>query len=504
MPISRKKTCVQCRKAKARCSLTLPRCSRCIDKSLSCDYARLAPYSVATLPLSANQNTHPGDLRDAPADLRALAARHGHVPPACIAMDSLGMVSSCSSAPPLPSAAPIPASSRSDWPPLHVDLDHGAGLDTDTMAPIGPCQNVFNFLNSINMAGHGAPDGIQDEDTRLRNPITGSGTQSDFLIHDVTSRILTKRRGLTATTVLSTRMILGQIGAYPAMMVKGHSLPPFIHSRCNIDDSLTHDCAKAEKHGCFRKILSICASLVGMWMDKTPVSSPFVWETIYKEISRMHKEHESYDSETLLESVQALTIYLLLQAQDTETLVKNDVKFLLVTIGDIGEKLHSGFGYNSFVDTVENPLPRGTWILYESTRRTLCLLYVIEMFLEVNIRGYESRCCQSFAAAPLPCIRDLWEVSSTHEWSKRYGAFLRGRTVDKILTLADYKLSHNLSAEELVNGSGAGEGAGGISKDVMRWCEGLDQFGTLVSLAATLVKFDRPSTMASHGYNKMT
>lgn len=138
------------------------------------------------------------------------------------------------------------------------------------------------------------------------------------------------------------------------------------------------------------------------------------------------------------------------------------------------------------------------------THRTLSLLYVVEMFLEVTLRQHEARCCQSFANAPLPCTRELWEVPSTYEWSKRYAAFLRGRAVDKILTLADYKLSHQLSAEELVSGTGTGEGGGSITQDVLRWCEGLDQFGTLISLAATLVKYENgPSIIGSHVYNKI-
>ncbi|RFU80706.1 hypothetical protein TARUN_1475 [Trichoderma arundinaceum] len=437
MPISRKKTCVQCRRAKTRCSLTLPRCTRCVDKSLSCEYAlvtvpRMVPYSVT--------NPQSEDLRDAPAELRSLAARHGLVhghqhgqgiPPCCVVIDSLGMADA-SSSPPLSSATPAVGHSenRSDnWPAaLHVDLGAETGLDTggaSTMPPIEPCQNVFGFINAINMASHPTPNGTSnDEDNRLRSPLTGSGTQSDYLVHDKTSRILTKRRGLNANTILTTRTIMGQ--------------------------------------------------------------------------------HESYDSETMLEAIQALTIYLLLQAQDTDTLGRNDVKYLLLTLAEIGRKLHMTLEYNTYVDTLENPLNRSTWALYEGARRTLCLLYVVEMFLEVNFRQSESRCCQSFAAAPLPCIRELWEVPSTYEWRKRYSAFLRYRAAEKILTLADYKLSQHLSVEEIINGPTSGEGCGAIIKDVTRWCEGLDQFGTLIVLAATLVKYELgPSTMGGNGYVKI-
>lgn len=313
MPISRKKTCIQCRKAKTRCSLTLPRCTRCIDRGLSCEYGiaaagRTAPYSV--------MDAHSGD---AAVELRPLAAtsRHGHAarydqqrpertvggfPAGCVLIDLALDNMLPSSSPPISSAPPAmvaPAGSnrQETWPAsLHVDLAAGAGVDvTGAMSmgpPIEPCHNVLSFINSVNMASHPtagdtANGGGDDEETRLRNTIAGA--QSDF-IHDKASRVLTKSRSITANTILSTRAILGQVCSYPAMMVSGHALPPFIHSRCSLDDSITHDCARAQKHGCLRKTLSVCAALVSMWLEKTHVTTPFVWETIYNEVARMHKE----------------------------------------------------------------------------------------------------------------------------------------------------------------------------------------------------------------------
>ncbi|OTA04912.1 hypothetical protein A9Z42_0055150 [Trichoderma parareesei] len=485
-------------------------------RSLPCDYTgaavpRMAPYSV----LPRNAHTTHNDTLPHAGDVRVLAAAshggHATTAPGYAVLDPLDMVSSSSTAIAVSSssstgqmaAAPLP-SPRAHWPPpLHVDLNPSHDTTTlDAASAIGliePCHNVFTFLNSITMDPPPSDD-PDDEDTRLRNPVTGSGTQSDFLLHDKASRVLTRRRALTASSVLATRTILGQVCSYPAMMVSGHALPPFIHSRCSLDDGLT-----------------------------TPVSSDFVWETIYNEIGRMHKEHESFDSETMLESIQALTIYMLLQAQDTETLLKNNVKLLLITIGvrttpsvlmllttntqtqELGPKLHSSLEYNTLIDTIESPLCRSTWVLYESARRTLCLLYIIEMFLEINLRPrpISARCCQSFAATPLPCIRDLWEVPSTYDWSKRYSAFLRGRSVAKILTLRDYKMTQHLSPEELLDGvaglngvagSGTGSGSGSVTKDVMRWCEGMDSFGTLVTLAATLLQYEvAPSGVGGNG-----
>jgi hypothetical protein len=73
-----------------------------------------------------------------------------------------------------------------------------------------------------------------------------------------------------------------------------------------------------------------------------------------------------------------------------------------------------------------------------------------------------------------------------------------------MLTLADYKVSQQLSVEELVNGSSIGD-CGKVTKDVMRWCEGMDQFGTLITVASSLIKYELgPLTMGGGGYAKLT
>ncbi|KAL6898696.1 hypothetical protein GGI43DRAFT_384980 [Trichoderma evansii] len=470
---------------------------------------RMAPYSLVTT--NSPNDGRSGNLHDGAADFRRVPAKRGGRqlgvapdPESAPLGESLGMVTESSPlAPDAPVLAPSVGSSDT-WPAtLQADIGVGADMAFTIASMIEPCQNVMRFMGNIDMDISHTPAAGEAEDTRLRTPINGFGTHSDVLAHDSSSCMLTSRRGLTANAILSTRTIFGQVCAYPAMMVSGHSLPPFIHSRCALDDSSTYNCAKAQKHECLGRTLSICASLVGMWMERTPVNSPFVWETIYREITRLNNEYESYDMETSVETMQAMTVYMLLQAQDTDTITKNDVKFLLTALTHTCQKVHEQLEYNTFVDTIDNPLDRKTWALYEATRRTICLIYTVEIFLEVRFRQHAFRSCQKFANAPLPCIRDLWEVPSTYEWKKRYNAFLRGRSVEKILTLGDYKLSQHLSAEEFVSNTTAGDGYGCITKDVLRWCEGLDQLGTLITLASALIKYELETSEIAVGYVKV-
>lgn len=299
MPISRKKTCVQCRKAKARCSLTLPRCTRCLDKGLSCEYAavlmpRMAPYSItATVDQGRSANLH-----DGATDFHNVPAKHGRQqlggypdPEVAPLSEPLGMPSN---SPPLEADAPVlapSADSPATWTAtMQNDVGHGAEFAFAMASMIQPCQNVLRFMGNIDMDISHTEVVAEAENAHPRNPINGTGTQSDVFAHDSPSCMLTSRRGLTANAILTTKTIFGQVSAYPALMVSGLSLPPFIHSKCALDDSSTYNCAQAQKHECLGKTLSICAALIGMWLERTPASSAYIWETIYKEIARLDSE----------------------------------------------------------------------------------------------------------------------------------------------------------------------------------------------------------------------
>lgn len=283
--------------------MTLPRCTRCIDKGLSCEYAavsmpRMAPYSIMATNASTANEDRSGNLHDGVTDFRSVSAKHGRSqlglhpdPEAAPLGESMAMPIE----PPPPEAdAPVlaPSVDSSDtWTAtMQADLGLGADMAFTIASMIEPCQNVMRFMGNIDMGISHDAAVAEAEDARLSNPINVSGTHSDVLAHDSSSCMLTSRRGLTANAILATKTIFGQVSAYPALIVSGLSLPPFIHSKCALDDSSTYNCAKAQRHECLGKTLSICAALVGMWLERTPVSSPYIWETIYKEIARLDSE----------------------------------------------------------------------------------------------------------------------------------------------------------------------------------------------------------------------
>jgi hypothetical protein len=66
MPLSRKKSCTQCRVAKVRCNLHLPSCSRCSQRALSCKYDNISIGQSATERPSKNTVRWTNGVSDTP------------------------------------------------------------------------------------------------------------------------------------------------------------------------------------------------------------------------------------------------------------------------------------------------------------------------------------------------------------------------------------------------------------------------------------------------------
>lgn len=127
-------------------------------------------------------------------------------------------------------------------------------------------------------------------------------------------------------------------------------------------------------------------------------------------------------------------------------------------------------------------------VLLLTTPRTVSLLYVIELLLEGIIGPTGAGCCEGFQAMPLPCARELWEAATNLEWRRSWDAHAARRRSDRPLLVVDLMGLRASTTEEL---EAAARGKGIDTKvlaDLMRWCEGLDEFGTFVW---TVVPFEQ-------------
>lgn len=322
MPLSRKKSCTQCRVAKVRCNLHFPSCSRCSQRALPCRYETSSAGESVTGRPSANTVGWTNDPSDNSASATIELAHSGYPEaPGCsksaatevqdAAMDtglcdqefidniphmesSLTEVDCI-----LPGSSPVDMSSFSAVPDARFDdmvSSHLASINkfliillkNDILNLEGnPSQN--NSLQKIlptTMFASSRPT-IIPRGFIMDNPnIQNNSSQAFSEIGDTTPQL---REAVSLDAYFTAKSILGQIRSYPKMLVSGGTLPPFIHARCVVGD-LKVDCVANGCHECLPKPLANCASLVHMFYSKTSTSSDFVWSAIYAEHTRLYKE----------------------------------------------------------------------------------------------------------------------------------------------------------------------------------------------------------------------
>ncbi|KAL6819528.1 P-loop containing nucleoside triphosphate hydrolase protein [Trichoderma sp. SZMC 28015] len=415
MPFPRQKSCTHCRQSKLRCNRVAPTCSRCAERNLACDIRNIhvPPYS------DSRRSKVPG-LEV--VDFEALEHQHRSFAVPSAIFDGV-----------LPDAA-IGVSDEnvsSNWmvtdsfEPGHLDpknLESGIGdfgLDTLEdelslqMMPESNCSeqnDVETWTSScVVPLDNSVPISCWDPSPLLGGSSSESNTSScDHTASTLAVRTPSNQGSLRSRPILKgcmlTNMVLGQITGYPKMLVLGDRLPPFIHAPCYMDERLAPECGEMGKHQCLPKRLAICASLVDMFYSRTDANADFVWQTISSEGQRLHEEYKSLDSYGQLAALQAVIIYILLQAQDPETAERNGANALLLIM-----------------------------IVF-------ALLGLVELLFEGLIPPHAAQAnppYKNFRATPLPSQRDLWEARTNRSWRRELKLYLSGRTSREVLTVGD-------------------------------------------------------------------
>lgn len=106
------------------------------------------------------------------------------------------------------------------------------------------------------------------------------------MLVDVT-HLLRPRRHKTTEASLTSKMMLGNMRKYPAMLINDLNLPPFISSPCFGDEIL---CQQSGVHQCLPQPLATCASIVRMFPRDGLGDRSFAWKTIYMEQQKLFHE----------------------------------------------------------------------------------------------------------------------------------------------------------------------------------------------------------------------
>ncbi|KAF7557458.1 hypothetical protein G7Z17_g679 [Cylindrodendrum hubeiense] len=290
MPLSRKKSCIRCRDSKLSCDRAVPACSRCAKRKAQCTYDG---GELEIEPRSINVDLDP-----------TLAAIDTELVTDEIDISHMNWTSS---------------ETYGSSNELELQLfDTGAiQIDSSLFSP----SNMFSeqhFFEPFTVESElSTSSAHQKEDN---SGVLATGKSSDV-------RYLETRKNLT--DCMLTVIIVGQLTSYPKMLIEGYQLPPFIKAPCHINEELAPECAATGKHQCLPKVLAVCAGLVQMFYSSTAANAAFVWDMIYAEVVRLRREYRNFSVQERLEASQAMTVFLLLQADDPKSVEKNDVRVLL-------------------------------------------------------------------------------------------------------------------------------------------------------------------------------
>ncbi|KAL0939162.1 C6 finger domain-containing protein [Colletotrichum truncatum] len=449
MPNFRRKFCHQCRSSKLACDRKQPKCSRCERRGSQCRYS-----TVSNTPrFISNESRTP---QETPLH------RPRCLPERVVQDISTGVPIStsrnASEARPPQVAHLFPAASASgnsedfEWPTESRHDNDGAFWPGDNF--LGP-PSISSSNTRFTMDSDVVADIIADINTEISK--RANFEYSQVVDH---SLLLRPRRFKTMEASLVSKMMLGTICGYPDMLVDGLSLPPFMYPPCRGDELR---CQQSGFHQCPPQCLAACASIVRMFKATDYENKAFVWRTMYMEQQKLFHEHldsdevkhESYEKETLLSAVQAVTLYTILHISDAASVPKYNLRSLVVTLG------------------VNPPIHFVTCHVADITHD-----YTINELLSLvgsPSSGNGGGACKTVG---LPSTRSLWAAKTNVEWQRNYTKQAYQRLFKeglKIVHLREYtKLSGDSSPKR------------GWMSDFETWCSDHDDFGTLIWMATRL------------------
>ncbi|KAK1507833.1 uncharacterized protein CCOS01_16139 [Colletotrichum costaricense] len=273
--------------------------------------------------------------------------------------------------------------------------------------------------------------------------------------------LLRPRKHKTAEALLTSKMMLGSMRKYPAMLISDLNLPPFISSPCFGDEIL---CRQSGIHQCLPQPLAVCASIVRMFPSDSLRDRSFAWKTIYMEQQRLFHEtlikmklkHESYDRETLIAAVQAVTLYTILHVEDVASVPEHYLRSITITLGS-----RDGVNYMQH-HSIPN---RRKWISNESVGSiAIC-----------PSSGHGGATCRT---VHLPSTRSLWQAKANIEWQRQYLDQISQRSFKDTLKVSHLREYAQPAGDALLREAWVNDFEG--------WCLDHDELGQFIWMATKL------------------
>ncbi|KAL7926098.1 hypothetical protein ACQKWADRAFT_174407 [Trichoderma austrokoningii] len=458
----RRRSCLSCAKSKAGCDSKQPECSRCIAKGIECQY----PAKTSRAPVSkvSHSNVASTERRKATNSL---------------VEDSINL-----------NGDDIVLNDDALCMPQLGFADMGGNyLHLDDIA-IGPNEDVLNLQDNFNdlhlPEEQPSPLYRSAHPTDTRAQVGQEISSLNFSIPTTPGavRSMARRQQTQIAAQRVSNLISHTLKSYPLMLLRSNALPPFIHPSMIIpNDENVH-----------LESLTNCLSLIQMISTGIQTSRKLFWKNVRMECERLSEEYIKLNKYELLTAMQALLIYVLIRLDEGATDYNNFDSSLLKAVTVTAQRFN-GFDDATFHTECAHcnnglEISWREWVFRESRRRLGIVYRVVNMLVYFEPMAM----CDlpsDLILAPLPAKKQLWEAGDEFVWKAAGEREVEAKAAFGLAThgglvrLDDLELSCNdawLPYKCLETR--------GQPRSIARWeewCSGIDGFGGLVMLAASLI-----------------
>ncbi|KAK7947912.1 uncharacterized protein PG986_008798 [Apiospora aurea] len=462
-------SCLACISGKTRCDRKRPECSRCLKKGIICNYAsdhpkgngQARPRPTAELTLGASPETVSSLGKVSPPAVLAPQESDNSI----INEDLFATLEA------LPGSFGEAAFEWDNPPAVDVLEPFTApARGNEAAQTLAVKNNPFTISTTDFQTSHWfplpRPPGFPDVLSIPRSPSNKS-------------RSLIRRPKLKTGVQRVASLIWHTLKSYPLMMKQDHALPPFIHPQMAASESGARDIEP----------LHNCISLMQLLYSGLQGSRKLFWRNVRQECERLYKAPAELSAPGIIAALQALSIYIIVRLDDSET-EGNDIEGLLImTVIALSVELNrDGFGQDSALSTTSPESTWKHWLFVESGRR-LCVLYqIVNMVVVFEPASMCDLQADGLILSPLPARKQLWEADTATNWMKEIERDLGAQTIYAMTVDGDLvKVSEGCPKDGIVQYGRAGARQ---KADWEEWFAGMDGFGGLVMLAASLVGQD--------------
>jgi len=119
----------------------------------------------------------------------------------------------------------------------------------------------------------------------------------------------TKREAQTSIQQTYTKMIIDMIHAYPRMMIRRETFPPFVHAYLS-------PCDPKDNQNRLPESLMNCVGISQLFTARNEDTRSFVWATIRAEMRQFKNQISMFDKYDALSAIQAAFLYLIMRVVD--------------------------------------------------------------------------------------------------------------------------------------------------------------------------------------------